>query len=109
MAGETEGISFLIAIRTTDCPRVLPQGADREDVGEYGKGDDMGVGEQKYSSRRSTRPESGSKLAKPACTYKRPAGTALTVSRKRERESRQRETAVAETAVRRMGSRKKGN
>ena len=67
----------------------------------------MGVGAEKDFSRRSTRPESGRKLTKPACTYKRPAATALTVSRKREREIRKRETAVAETAVRKMGSRKR--
>ena len=64
--GSGEGISFLIAIRTTDCPTFLPHGADREDVGEYGRADDKGVGEQKKSSRRSTRPESGRKLAQPA-------------------------------------------
>ena len=65
MAGETsEGNSFLAAIRTTDCPKSLPQGAVRYDEG--GKGDDTGVGEQKDSSRRSTRSDSGSKLAKPS-------------------------------------------
>ena len=55
-------ISFLIAIRTTDCPSFPPHGAGRE-AGRGRTESEIGVGE-KDSSRRSTRPESGRNLAK---------------------------------------------
>ena len=107
LAKQKEAASIVAIRKQLLRPRFPPQGAGGED-GRGRTEREMGVGE-KDSSRRSTRPESGRNLAKPACTYKRPAGTALSVSRKRERESRQRETAVAETAVRNMGSRKIGS